>query len=136
VRELWKQKGRGDIDLVEGSVWLLLAYVFLHIGVTINTYKVIYNLIDDVKAAMEGKLRAVEEKQQLGEATVRGRGTCMCSVWVGGGRGGPMCMLSASLRSGRVWSNKRRGRGKTARGLACGVAHDSQRQLVTPAHVS
>lgn len=40
-------------------------------GVTINTYKVIYNLIDDVKAAMEGKLRAVEEKQQLGEATVR-----------------------------------------------------------------
>ena len=37
---------------------------------TINTYKVIYNLIDDVKAAMEGKLRAVEEKQQLGEATV------------------------------------------------------------------
>lgn len=39
-------------------------------GVAINTYKVIYNLIDDVKAAMEGKLRAVEEKQQLGEATV------------------------------------------------------------------
>jgi hypothetical protein len=43
-------------------------------GVTINTYKVIYNLIDDVKAAMEGKLRAVEEKQQLGEATV----SCHC----------------------------------------------------------
>jgi translation initiation factor IF-2 len=38
--------------------------------VSINTYKVIYNLIDDVKAAMEGKLRSVEEKQPLGEATV------------------------------------------------------------------
>jgi translation initiation factor IF-2 len=40
--------------------------------VTINTYKVIYNLIDDVKAAMEGKLRTVEERQPLGSATVRG----------------------------------------------------------------
>jgi translation initiation factor IF-2 len=38
--------------------------------VSISTYKVIYNLIDDVKAAMEGKLRSVEEKQPLGEATV------------------------------------------------------------------
>jgi len=52
-------------------------------GVTINTYKVIYNLIDDVKAAMEGKLRAVEEKQQLGEATVR---LCVCMSGRGGGR--------------------------------------------------
>jgi translation initiation factor IF-2 len=42
-------------------------------GVTINTYKVIYNLIDDVKAAMEGKLRTVEERQPLGSATVRKR---------------------------------------------------------------
>jgi hypothetical protein len=42
-------------------------------GVTINTYKVIYNLIDDVKAAMEGKLRSVEERLPLGEATVRRR---------------------------------------------------------------
>jgi translation initiation factor IF-2 len=40
-------------------------------GVTINTYKVIYNLIDDVKAAMEGKLRTIEERQPLGSATVR-----------------------------------------------------------------
>jgi len=39
-------------------------------GVTINTYRVIYNLIDDVKAAMEGKLRQVEEKLPLGTATV------------------------------------------------------------------
>ena len=47
--------------------------VTLRSGVTINTYKVIYNLIDDVKAAMEGKLRSVEERLPLGEATVRRR---------------------------------------------------------------
>ena len=67
----------------------------LHPGVTINTYKVIYNLIDDVKAAMEGRLRAVEEKQQLGQAlvswlewstthkTVQGS-TCKCLLRRGG----------------------------------------------------
>jgi translation initiation factor IF-2 len=35
-------------------------------GVTVSTYNVIYNLIDDVKAAMEGKLRTVEEKIEVG----------------------------------------------------------------------
>jgi translation initiation factor IF-2 len=35
------------------------------LGVTVNTYNVIYNLIDDVKAAMEGKLRTVEEKVEV-----------------------------------------------------------------------
>ena len=36
-----------------------------------NTYRVIYNLIDDVKAAMEGKLRAVEERVPSGKAEVK-----------------------------------------------------------------
>lgn len=57
-------------------------------GVTINTYKVIYNLIDDVKAAMEGKLRAVEEKQQLGEATVSHGGQAAVRVCGGQEEGG------------------------------------------------
>jgi hypothetical protein len=48
-------------------------------GVTINTYKVIYNLIDDVKAAMEGKLRTIEERQPLGSATVSNSCSC-CSL--------------------------------------------------------
>jgi translation initiation factor IF-2 len=39
--------------------------------VTINTYRVIYNLIDDVKAAMEGKLRQVEERVPMGSAKVK-----------------------------------------------------------------
>lgn len=38
---------------------------------TIHTYNVIYNLIDDVKAAMEGKLRTVEERQPMGAAEVK-----------------------------------------------------------------
>jgi translation initiation factor IF-2 len=39
--------------------------------VVINTYNVIYNLIDDVKAAMEGKLRAVTERLPAGTAEVK-----------------------------------------------------------------
>jgi translation initiation factor IF-2 len=48
---------------------------------------VIYDLIDDVKAAMEGKLRAVEERVPLGTAEVKalfGSGACVnvCVRWV------------------------------------------------------
>lgn len=49
---------------------MFVYFVLSDTGVTINTYKVIYNLIDDVKAAMEGKLRQVEEKIPIGTATV------------------------------------------------------------------
>ena len=35
------------------------------------TYKVIYDLIDDVRAAMEGRLSAVEEREPIGSAEVR-----------------------------------------------------------------
>ena len=38
---------------------------------TINTYRIIYNLIDEVKAAMEGKLRQVEERVPQGTAKVK-----------------------------------------------------------------
>jgi translation initiation factor IF-2 len=33
--------------------------------------QVIYDLIDDVKAAMEGKLRSIEERVPLGKAEVK-----------------------------------------------------------------
>ncbi len=33
--------------------------------------QIIYNLIDDVKAAMEGKLKTVEERIDLGKAEVK-----------------------------------------------------------------
>ena len=43
----------------------------LHAGVTIQTYKVIYNLLDDMRDAMEGKLTALEQRVPVGAAEVR-----------------------------------------------------------------
>lgn len=40
-------------------------------GVEVRTYKVIYDLLDDMRAAMEGQLRSVEERIPLGSAEVR-----------------------------------------------------------------
>jgi translation initiation factor IF-2 len=70
-----------DVDLAAASSGMVVGFnlspdeaVMSHakrLGVTINTYKVIYNLIDDVKAAMEGKLRSVEERLPVGTATVK-----------------------------------------------------------------
>ncbi|KAG1676523.1 hypothetical protein FOA52_000066 [Chlamydomonas sp. UWO 241] len=70
-----------DVDLAAASEALLVGFnlepseaVAVHakrLGVTVMTYKVIYNIVDDIKAAMEGKLRAVEEKVPLGIAEVK-----------------------------------------------------------------
>lgn len=38
---------------------------------TIQTYKIIYDLLDDMRAAMEGKLVAMEQRVPIGEAEVR-----------------------------------------------------------------
>ena len=40
-------------------------------GLTINTYNVIYSLVDDVRAAMEGRLKSVEERVAIGQAEVK-----------------------------------------------------------------
>lgn len=40
-------------------------------GVVIKPYKVIYELIDDVRDLMEGKIGAVDERLPLGKAEVR-----------------------------------------------------------------
>lgn len=70
-----------DVDLAAASQGLILGFniepdeaVQTHakrMGVTINSYKVIYNLLDDVKAAMEGKLRSVQERVNMGKAVVK-----------------------------------------------------------------
>ena len=39
-------------------------------GVLLNSYDVIYTLVDDVRAAMEGRLNSVEERTPIGEAEV------------------------------------------------------------------
>lgn len=71
-----------DIDLAAASGAMIIGFNLSpdettlayakRLGVLVSTYKVIYNLIDDVKAAMQGRLRQVEEKQVLGLAEVRG----------------------------------------------------------------
>lgn len=43
---------------------------WLSAGVTLRTYNVIYDLVDDVRAAMEGRLNTVEERTEIGEAEV------------------------------------------------------------------
>jgi len=40
-------------------------------GVAIREYQIIYNLVDDIKAALEGRLKPVEEIIHLGRAVVR-----------------------------------------------------------------
>lgn len=70
-----------DVDLAAASQALLVGFnltpsdaVATHakrLGVTIMTYKIIYEIVDDIKAAMEGKLRAVEERLPLGKAEVK-----------------------------------------------------------------
>lgn len=40
-------------------------------GISLREYQIIYNLVDDVKAALEGRLKPVEEVIHLGRAVVR-----------------------------------------------------------------
>ena len=49
-------------------------------GVTLRTYNVIYDLVDDVRAAMEGRLNTVEERTEIGEAEVRCRRNCKVNL--------------------------------------------------------
>ena len=61
-------------------------------GVEVWTHKVIYGLIDDVRARMEGKLRAVQEKRPMGQAKVGGGG-------LGGGGGGGVVPLETACQN-------------------------------------
>jgi translation initiation factor IF-2 len=40
-------------------------------GISLREYQIIYNLVDDVKAALEGRLKPVEEVVHLGRAVIR-----------------------------------------------------------------
>ena len=74
-------------------------------GVTVRSYNVIYNLLDDMRAAMEGKLAALEERIPIGEAEVRavfGKGSRLvagCMVTEGSLR--VDCFIVVSVARGR-----------------------------------
>ncbi len=40
-------------------------------GISLREYQIIYNLVDDVKAALEGRLKPIEEVVHLGRAVIR-----------------------------------------------------------------
>ena len=70
-----------DIDLATASGGMVLGFgvspsesvtsAAKNAGVTLGIYKVIYDLVDDVRAAMEGRLRTAQERVKIGEAEVK-----------------------------------------------------------------
>ena len=60
-------------DVVENRQWFVQNSVLGvdFAGVTVRSYRVIYDLLDDMRAAMEGKLAALEQRVPIGEAEVR-----------------------------------------------------------------
>lgn len=70
-----------DIDLAAASGGMVLGFnvttsdavqaAAKRAGVELRTYSIIYDLIDDVRAAMEGRLKSVEERVSIGTAEVK-----------------------------------------------------------------
>ena len=105
-----------DIDLAFASDALVLGFniepsdavaaAAKRSGVTIKSYRVIYDVLDDLRAAMEGRLATVDERLPLGEATVR-------AVFGSGSRRVAGCAVTeGSLRKGALAVVKRGKAGK------------------------
>ena len=62
----------------------------MHAGVDMRSYNVIYNIVDDIRALMEGKLASVEERTPLGEAEVR-------AIFGSGSRVVAGCMITEGM---------------------------------------
>lgn len=95
-----------DVDLASASGGIVLGFnvnpseavmaAAKRGGVDVRSYKVIYDLVDDVKAAMEGKLNSVEERVPLGTALVK-------AVFGSGSRKAAGCVVTDGvLRKGSV----------------------------------
>ena len=62
----------------------------MHAGVDMRSYRVIYDIVDDIRALMEGKLASVEERTPLGQAEVR-------AVFGSGSRVVAGCMITEGM---------------------------------------
>lgn len=93
-----------DLDLAIASGGMVLAFnvspseavqaTAKQSGVELRTYSVIYNLVDDVRAAMEGRLKSIEERVAIGTAEVK-------AVFGSGNRRVAGCMVTdGALRKG------------------------------------
>ncbi len=98
-------------DVVDNRLWFVQYSV--HgvdvTGVTVQSYRVIYDLLDDMRAAMEGKLAALEQRIPIGEAEVRavfGKGSKLvagCMVTEGSLR--EDCFVVVGLRALLAWQH-------------------------------
>lgn len=71
----------GDVNLAKSSKGLILAFnvapvttarrLSENLGVEIRSYRIIYDLINDVKLALEGLLAPIKEEKYLGRAQIR-----------------------------------------------------------------
>lgn len=89
-----------DVDLAVASGGMVLGFgvspseavasAAKRAGITMRSYSVIYDLVDDVRAAMEGRLRAVEERVSVGVAEVK-------AVFGSGARKVAGCMVTEGM---------------------------------------
>ncbi|EFN52432.1 hypothetical protein CHLNCDRAFT_58881 [Chlorella variabilis] len=100
-----------DIDLAAASGGMVLGFnvavtdavqaAAKRVGVELRSYSIIYDLIDDVRAAMEGRLKSVEERLAIGTAEVK-------AVFGSGNRKVAGCLVTdGTLRRGAVAVVKR-----------------------------
>ena len=93
-----------DVDLASASDALVLGFnvapsdavgaAAKQAGVDVRSYRVIYDLLDDLRAAMEGRLSAVDERTPVGTAVVK-------AVFGGGARRVAGCAVEEGvLRKG------------------------------------
>jgi len=86
-----------DLDLAQVAEGMVLGFnvqaAAERRGVVVRTYTVIYDLLDDIRAAMEGRLTPVEKKVLLGQAEVR-------AVFGSGDR----CVAGCMVTEGKVSS--------------------------------
>ena len=131
-----------DIDLADASEGIVFGFnvpipeaVTAHAQrkrVELRTYNVIYDLIDEVTAAMEGLLDKVEVKEAIGEATVRavfGNGsTKIAGCYVDEGKLAKGATIEVTRGDKQMWkgdvTSLRRVKDvvkEVERGLECGV---------------
>ena len=107
-----------DVDLAFASDALVLGFniepsdavaaAAKRSGVTIKSYRVIYDVLDDLRAAMEGRLATVDERLPLGEATVRAvfgsgsRRVAGCAVVEGSLRKGALAVVKRGKKGGKA----------------------------------
>ncbi|CAD7703842.1 unnamed protein product [Ostreobium quekettii] len=129
-----------DLDLAQVAEGMVVGFnvqaAAKRRGVEVRTYTVIYDLLDDIRAAMEGRLSPVDEKVPLGKAEVRavfGSGDrCVAGCMVTEGKVSNTALLVVKrgkkkvMHEGLITSLRRVKDNVTevSEGVECGIACD------------